>query len=302
MGDYREYQGRDFRTVNGIVTQIEIKRRYPGNSLLAFLLVEGSNDAKLYGKFATQDKCHITFMANKDNKKSVIEVLSLLERDKFPGVLAIVDADFDALEGELPITGNLLLTDTHDLETMLIKSPALESILAEFGSQDKIAQFREKSGKDIRTILLECGKPLGYLLWVSLIGGLSLKFEGAEYKKFLDERTLTIDVPRMIKTIKNNSQRHALSETDIQGRLEQLQSDEHDPWYICCGHHLIYILAIGLCKALGTCNSNEVKPEVLERSLRLAFEYAHFRETQLYRSIRKWEQTNAPFMLLYPVP
>jgi Protein of unknown function (DUF4435) len=52
--------------------------------------------------------------------------LAILEQRGFQGVLAIVDADFDRLVPPTYQSLNLLLTDAHDLETMLIQSPALE--------------------------------------------------------------------------------------------------------------------------------------------------------------------------------
>ena len=68
------------------------------------------------------------------SKQCAIEILEILEKSNFQRVLAIVDADFDRLENLANKRPNLLPTDTHDLETMLIKSPALEKVVAEFGS------------------------------------------------------------------------------------------------------------------------------------------------------------------------
>ena len=56
---------------------------------------------------------------------------------------------FDILEGTVPLSQNLLFTDTHDLETMLLNSPALEKVLSEHGSETKINNF----AKDIRQTL-----------------------------------------------------------------------------------------------------------------------------------------------------
>lgn len=56
--------------------------------------------------------------------------MSILEKDAFLGVLAIVDADFDILESKLPESKNVLFTDAHDLETMIMKSFALEKVLS----------------------------------------------------------------------------------------------------------------------------------------------------------------------------
>ncbi|MFM6158768.1 MAG: hypothetical protein ACKPE3_38255, partial [Sphaerospermopsis kisseleviana] len=127
---------------------------------------------------------------------------------------------------------------------------------------------------------------------------LSLKFENLTYSKFLDQKTLKVDITKLIKAVKDHSQKPALIEKDIQEKLENLQDNDHDPHQVCCGHDLICILSIGLCKIWGTWNSNDVKPEVLEKILRLAYEESYFRNTQLYKLIQVWEQNNQPYQVL----
>lgn len=134
MGEYREYVDRGLRKTNGIVNKIIVTRKYPGNDTQSFLVVEGSTDEKLYRSFIDEDKCQIIVA---DGKTPAIEVLSLLKKEHFVGVLALVDADFDILEGK-PAIENVLLTDTHDLETMLMRSPALAKVLREFSSPNKV--------------------------------------------------------------------------------------------------------------------------------------------------------------------
>ncbi|MEQ8540396.1 MAG: hypothetical protein RIB93_23440 [Coleofasciculus sp. D1-CHI-01] len=80
---------------------------------------------------------------------------------------------------------------------MLIKSLALEKFMSERGSEDKINKF----GQDIRLTLLERGKRIGYLRWVSLKENISLKFEGLSFSKFIDKSTLVIDTGQLIKTV-----------------------------------------------------------------------------------------------------
>ena len=261
----------------------------------SFLIVEGDTDARLYKRFVDSDKCKVIPAHGKDN---AIAALSTLDQDHFAGALAIVDADFAVLDGQLPSSQHLLLTDAHDHETMILKSPALEKILIEFGSEEKLTKFTNQTGKDIRKPLLESAVPVGYLRWVSLKDDLSLKFEELEFTKFINRENLNIDVSKLIITVKNKSQRPDLAENSLKERIRQLKNVSHDPWHICCGHDLIEILSIGFCKAIGSCNTNDVRQEVLERSLRLAFESAHFNQTQLYLSILNWEKANEPYLIL----
>jgi len=70
-------------------------------------------------------------MVNAFNKENAINSLLMLDSNSFPGVLAIVDSDFRVLERNFPTNRNLLPTDFHDLETMLLVSPALDKVLSE---------------------------------------------------------------------------------------------------------------------------------------------------------------------------
>jgi hypothetical protein len=257
----------------------------------SFLIAEGDTDSRVWKNLVDSTKCRVENAYNKDN---AVKVLNILEKDNFAGVLAIVDADFDILEETLPLSPNLLLTDTHDLETMLLKSPALEKVVTEHGSAEKIESF----AKDIRQTLLESAKIIGYLRWASLKFNYCLKFEGLAFNKFVDDRTLILDESDLIQTVKKKSQKQGLDEQEIRENMESLKTDTQDIWHVCCGHDMISILSIGLCKALGSFSSQKADPNVLESYLRVAYESAHFRETKLYRSIQTWEQTNKPFQVL----
>ncbi|MEH2229804.1 MAG: DUF4435 domain-containing protein [Nostoc sp.] len=279
---------RDFLTVDRVANQIRLRRStYNGT----FLLVEGSSDKTFYKRFVDQLVCELV---ETSGKQRAIEILKILEQSNFQGILAIVDADFERLETLLYTSPNLLRTDSHDLETMLIDSPAFKKVLAEFGSEEKIAQFN----RDVKLVLVENGMSVGYLLWISKCDGLNLTFEGITFSKFIDEQTLQIDELKLIQEIKNKSQAFSLNEKNLQERLKTQKSNNHDPWQICCGHHLVEILSFGLRKALGSNKAADVEPNSLERSLRLAYEEIYFHQTQLYLDIRKWESNNQPFRVL----
>jgi hypothetical protein len=178
---------------------------------------------------------------------------------------------------------------------MLLKSPALDKLLAEFGSADKISKFEQ----DVRAVLIESGAPIGYLLWISQCDELNLTFDGIKFSKFIHEQTLQINELELIQEVRNKSQAFELDIKDLHQRLASQKSNSHDPWQVCCGHHLIEILSLGLRKAIGSAKkAQDVEPTCLERSLRLAYETVHFQDTQLYADIRIWESQNVPFKVL----
>lgn len=283
---------KQYITPSHIANTIRMSRSLHAGS---FLLTEGDTDSKLFKNLIKNKKCMII---NSLNKLNAIDALTILERSDFQGILAIVDADFDMLETQVT-SPNLLFTDTHDLETLLIQSPAFEKILTEFASQEKMEQFAKKHlVTDLRTLLLNSGKKIGHLRLLSLKENLALKFEGLVFSKFTDRETLKIEYINLIRTVKHNSQKHGINETDVINKLSALENYNYDLWYVCCGHDIIQILSIGLCKALGSNDTNAVSSEIIEKSLRLAFEYTHFTKTSLFKSIKEWQNNNKPYTVL----
>jgi hypothetical protein len=272
-----------------------------------FLLVEGRSDETFYKNFVDQNTCRLRVTGG---KQRAIDILQILDNEttpsgsRFAGVLAIVDADFDRLESSPHQSPNLLRTDTHDLETMILQSPALDKLLAIFASDDKLKEF----GRDVRTALLEAGISIGYFLWLSKSENLNLTFDGIKFKEFIDDKTLQINELKLINEVKNKSQpaaKSALSDPSaVQKRIAAKKKDDHNPWQVCRGHDLVEILSIGLRKALGSNNATDVearsdeRKSTLENQLMLAYDAAYFLKTQLYQEILAWESRNQPFRVL----
>lgn len=303
MGDYSLYRGRGvdgtLRSPDGIANAILSVRHYPGNEHLTFLLVEGEGDKHLYENYTDQQRCIVRSIGLKPSAKSeTLQVLTILEQNKMAGVLAVVDADFDVLEGKSYLSPNVFLTDAHDTELMVVQSPALEKVLREYASEQKIMEIEQQAGKDIRTLLLDGSKTFGYARWISLKKGYALKFDNLEPNKCFDRRTLKIDEAKTLDHIRSKSSKLQLSVNQMQMDIAGIQSDEHDIWHVCCGHDLTNILCWGLREGLHKNNHYEVTQLHLEASLRLAYEYAHFKKTRLYAGLRAWEEVNQPFVIL----
>jgi len=255
-----------------------------------FLIVEGHSDKLIYERLVNKQEVRVTIASGKNN---AIKALSILEKENFRRVVAVIDADFSRIEQQIPDSNNLFLTDEHDLEMMLIKSAAFDKLLKERGSEEKIAAF----SKDIRETLLKLGQEIGKLRLLSLRNKLDLKFEGLKFGKFIDKEKLSINIDELIRSIKNHSQKLSLDEQQIKQDLSVISDENHDPWQLCCGHDFISILAIALCKVLGTWNANDVKKEDWERELRLAYELSYFYQTQIYQLMVNWQSNNHPYQI-----
>ena len=106
-------------TAHDIANDIRMTR---GQYSVSFVIVEGEiSDLKFYSNLIDKDECQIVPAHNKDNALGALE---MLERDEVSGVIAIVDANFMDFKVGRRASPNLFVTDTHDLETMILNSPA----------------------------------------------------------------------------------------------------------------------------------------------------------------------------------
>lgn len=260
----------------------------------AFLIVEGESDEIFFERLIDRTRCKIEVAKGREN---AIEAFYELRRSSFAGVLVVVDADFDVLAGRLPLPLGLLFTDTHDLETMLLASRALDKLLRKVGKQDKLQAFEAKHGK-VREKLLASAAPLGGFLWLSNSEQMNLRFSEIKLGKFIDDKTLQVNEKSIIKAVLDHSSRPDLGINTIAEKLAAMNVALHDPWHVCSGHHLTELLALALRKAIGTHDTGKMSAEQVETMLTLAYEAADFPATGLYADIRAWQHASAPFVVL----
>jgi len=278
---------RQFIDAYSIANTVKMNRsRHSG----AIVIVEGSSDVRVYRRFFDEKTCLVIPALGKANATGA---LKMLESEQHRGILVIIDSDFWQLDNIVPDSPNLFTTDTHDLETMIIASPAFEKVLDEFCSEKK----RRSSGETIRMILLEIGKPLGLFRWISSSHqeNMSLRFKNIDFRKFIriEGERVSVNIQRLVREVRTNTTNFMYNEREIVEKLrELLRADRHDPWHVCRGHDLVNILAFLLREVFGNRRAKNLTQDTISALLRLSYEYRFFRETKLYRSIREWEGAN----------
>jgi len=149
-----------------------------------------------------------------------MKAILMLEKEDLAGVLAILDADFWHLDGVPHSSSNLLLTDFHDLEMMIINSKALDIVLCEYGSATKINKFvRKQGGSDIRSVLLDICLPIGLLRWLSVKGNLNLTFEGLNFVKFIRRESLELDLSTLVRNVLSLTSKKGLRVSAVLAKL-----------------------------------------------------------------------------------
>lgn len=283
---------KEYITPNVRANTIQMKRTLFAGT---FLVVEGLDDKKTFDRFIDHETCQVIVAEGKENAIVVTRILNGLG---FVGLLAIVDADCDRILNTVPPESNILLTDFHDIECMMLLSPALDHVLAELGKEDRIIAYEMRSSGLLCAALAKRVTALGCLRLVSLKDSYSLTFEEITFTRFVSATDLECDRAAMVRTVVNKSGAHALNQNDLKERIEVEMSRGHALWQIVCGHDVIEMLAIAFRGPLANRDAHEVAPVVLQRCLRLAYQFEDFLETELARLIGCWEGAHPPYRVL----
>ena len=233
------------------------------------LVVEGHDDATVYRALMNDEVC--IYPDNNCEKHFVI--LNALNERYSNRLLAIKDADFDRLEGVHYLYSNMFLTDTHDMEGMIV-----EKCLTELRGEDA-DRCRSINLSDIYSEL----EDISYLKWFNHTNHCGINF---------GDVTLDLDITAYFNAcVANTNNVVSVSLADMYAFKTAHQGvSEKD---LCNGHDLFERIFI---RAHAAKESNFAKKPFFRR-LRRAYPSAKFANTSLYQDIRKWEAANGHVIL-----
>lgn len=274
----------DHATPSILVGELLMTRlKYHGS----ILVLEGPDDQRFWARRIDKSACQFALARA---KKTLTLAFEELDKRQFRGALGVIDADLDHLESRLPSSPNIVATDTVDLEAMLLRSTALDGVLAEMGDPRKIELFEKRAGHSVRTALLDRALSYGRLRWASDRAGLKIPVERLSPYKYLDEATWTLDDEGLFRDA--SAHVNSLSPSDLRSHIASLPA--HDPWSVVHGKDMVRILDIGLKRVLG----NGSYADHIARLLRQGIESAELHRTSVGLGITDWERQNPPYVVL----
>jgi hypothetical protein len=297
----------DSKTPERIATSVKFHRSQPKNSRKGFLLVEGKDDFQLFSRFIDRSRCFIDFAGD---KQRVIKSISILESQNQVGVLGIVDAEFDILLGRGPTSPNIVFTDSHDIEAMIISSRSYDDYIESLVPRDKL-EVGQRIAMKVRKYVVQIARPVGMLRYISDFNRLYLSLNG--FNNFIDQVKYELMIDDLIYEAIRLSRRDkpsASEVTEIRHELEKVSSamlQTHE-WYFYRGHDLTELTVWAITavfkrefpdydletKLVGHADTRRN----VEMNLRRTYDSRYFRATNLYVSIRSWETKNSPYQVL----
>ncbi|UUX93249.1 DUF4435 domain-containing protein [Methanoplanus endosymbiosus] len=289
-------------------TIMKMEKNYPGLKSRVFILTEGPGDYEFYSRFFNGEISEIRFANSKDNVIKILDDLSAtLKEGTGSSVIGIVDRDFsffipDGTEGR----ENLFMTDTHDIETMIISDELIGKVLEYYKKRSAGGEFQRSMIDSLRkesilSSLVRCSVLIGLSLYVNQKYSLNMTFKHINCKKknlfmeFTDPVTLICDEDKLLALIsgrnveKSEVFREALSE-----EKDKNPDYFNHPMQLCRGHDLMCALLADINVNYPQMDGKKVLLRDLERLFRNLYDRNDFFSTELFRSLEQWAKNNLP--------
>lgn len=226
------------------------------------LVVEGPDDKEVYEK--VMDAAKVCVYVDCNCEKHLV-ILNALNGRYGSRLLAIKDADFDRLDGTQPPYSNLVLTDTHDMEGMIVVE-----CLPELQGEDA-ERCKNINLGDIYSEL----EDISYLKWYSHTSHCGLNFSDV---------ILDMDITAYFNAcVANTNNVVGVTLADMYAFKAAHQAVPAKE--LCNGHDIIERIYV---RAHAAKVSNFAKKPFFRR-LRRAYPREAFVRTSLYGAIQKWE-------------
>lgn len=285
-----------------VASAVRMLRTHYNEPYKSVLILEGSDDKKVFDKLIGEDDCIIEVACGKQNVCDAFEEIDKLNtrfKPKLAGCLGIVDSDYEEFdEIESCKHTDILRTDGHDLEYMLLASKALDILLSDlldYELNEQTLQFYANFKESFFTL----GSKIGYL---------RLKFH--RYRKRNGIGYRSGDYERMTcNYMQSLDKNHRLSwtaalrcinsTTGYSGFTESETS--HDEWellrknqdkYLCHGKDMLEII---LCELLPKMTQDEfgkavyVRKDKVREKLSDSYDMTLFHCTMLCRGVKAWQ-------------
>lgn len=222
--------------------------------------------------------------------------------------LGIIDRDFrDYVNNYGDLPANVLMSDEHDVEMMIIKSEGIGRVVNNFDPADHIEKFEKKESSTVLEIILNISDKIGLLKLIDRKEYLGLKlrkkgkgteFDLPDYENFLDKDGHYISDRKMIEYLVgwsiNNKQKPRKSVDEILALYDLEKASQYDSYKLSSGHDVTHLIAHFIWKYISGEKTNK---DDLEKILRATFSLDSFSHTNIYGALSQWTIDNGIIVL-----
>ena len=255
------------------------------------LYVEGDDDEFVYRQFLCEARCEIVVQ---DGDNRLEDAIDWHNQNNRKGYLAIKDNHFDVLlKRTLP--KNILTTDGHDLEVMILSTKALERVIdVRLRGNERPERITELISA-IRDRLFRLGSLIGYFRLKSCCNQWKVKIKAYQFLSQLSS-DCELSFADAVQVVSQSYPNIDISVVD-QEEFENLYKGHKQ--HLCRGHDLVFILGQIFKRMTKMYLQQEYNPGgELDDRLMIAFNDSHFCATQLCQKLLTWDTKNSKHQVL----
>ena len=263
------------------LNELRLDIAHPNNKGIAFVLLEGDSDIRLFRKLFNLDKCKVeTIPGGKFKLEDCVGELV----NVYPLIIGIRDADFIHLGNQPYSKANLFLTDLHDMEMMLVSEDEVFSALI-----FEYTPLTEDKHSEVRNNIMISIEQIGLLKWLNEKEDLEYKFD-AGFQDMISFINLEIDFVKYFPRVLSKSPNAKLTDISIvQQKLKALKEINPDSFQLCNGHDFMkalskFVRETGVGRTLGDENISSI--------FRMIYTLAHFKKSKIFHEIKSWADSN----------
>ena len=250
------------------------------------IVVEGEDDEKALKKFFNVQAVEFYRTGNCLKVKNVMQIVSTDKQLKYC-VIGIKDADFDHINKISHNIANLMITDAHDMETMMLtpnvcRKICLETINKEYPKLSIEAMLSLKNISYLRyyndKIIIKRGSDKD-----------GISFNGIDIAQ-VASNSQPINVQSVLLHVKEKGNSNKTSFPDLNTMNQFIQQNPIDDSKLLLftnGHDLVYAIR----NILHSNNPQEAKKysdKNIATMIRIGYAKEDFKKTDLYKSIDNW--------------
>lgn len=216
-----------------------------------------------------------------------------MEKRGEKGVLAIVDADTDHLNGVVHANPNLLITHTRDVESLMLQSDALRDVLIEF-------DVDEVFGDQPELAAVTAAASIAAVKFIADREKSRVRSTELNFAKFINPLDLTCDSKKLCNEMETLTSGVGVTADIYERELAKILALNKDPFQIARGHDVTSLLAWAIVERKGVKRKAGalIDGDLIESYLRAAYPDHAFGKCELFKRLEHWETKNSPFRVL----
>lgn len=264
-----------------LVARIRLNIQHP-NHKEVIIVVEGEDDEKALKKFFNMQAVEFTCATSCSIVKDAMIIVSTDKQLK-DCVIGIKDADFDHIKKISHGIANLMITDTHDIETMMLTPRVCRRICLETINRE----YQNLSSQAMSSL-----KNLSYLRYYNdkmILNGGNPDKKGINFRGVIIADVASVSVQDVLQHVKARGNSNKTSFPDLNAMnlfINQNPIDNKDLALFTNGHDLVHAIQYILHSQNQAARAYSDKN--IATMIRISYCKNEFRNTKLYQDIDTW--------------